>query len=1443
MWFAGSSARDIFTARSPVSEFIASSEMAIARSGRTYKGLAQEGKVDICTVQLELKNLLDIGAKLSRVGAPASQQRVIISKVMTSLASAYASLIAQTKGVTRSPPYAILLRGNPGIGKSTLKNAFAKVHAQVVGREWDERLVYYRNPVDPYWSGYCAGIPYIFINEPGSLNKNIAARQGDPVMLETLNIMSSEPLIATMAAVEDKGVHTIDPELVLLDTNSETLNLEVTTANPAANWRRFNIIIEPTVKPQYANDNGGKALDPNKVPDGEMDLWLFRGYYKVPKDPVNYTVVKAWDNTLTFSEVCTYLANDMKSHIIRTARHTLLQRDFDVTPYIDPEVLQSCRTAVTTDPVTGSATAFAVETAEEAEQALLPPDYQLPLTPAEMLALEALEEAKRQPTRGDLHLWLAIRSLWMCIYQSFWVVFYHMHVIESPPLPYKASVYFAASVESLQKAMIFKAIFWFGRTAWYALLLCVEIKAFAIAIFLCAMVESFVLARGIEVQRVSTFSLLFADSETVAAYVSRTTFSSYFANRRILLRQRFLTLCQAFGIAVELPIEPAVSPRFWHWQMISASLSTIGGMSYIAAQAAQIAKFSTEGLALSRQHTDITDSEYIRKFEEDVGAERPAPRKAVRMVRWPLDPQPIIVPERQHNSPEEIIASVRRNTRYIRVLGAAKPRYASCLGICNSFAVVNKHILGKPKDGIWEVSVAVDPFTVQHPTGIINMILSTSDVAYFESADLVLIRTSARFNDIRSLICEESPTLPYLGAQGWLCYRDVPVRFRVNSSPDINVKDGDETVLVSRVLAYSLLDHKQGFCGNALVLAQGNGAVVVGIHAAGDDNSPNALAQGFDMQLLSPAIEQLSSDFTFASEGAFHLPEQVKSLSPPHGSSPFCFETTPGVLFFGKMDGVPSSRPTHSHVTESPLIKEAESLTGVCPYDENGATIYGPPTMKAVISPEGEYCSPTNHFIRAVGVEKKALDPKIMDVTVDVISRRIIKGLQERGVVKMRPLPLDHAVNGDPEDDYLRSMGMSKSGGYGFPGPKRKHSVPASFDWKKQDAWKPNASVMAQVTEALEAYRKGECANFILGAQLKDEPRSREKIRKGKTRMFCMSPYHAVIINRIFLACIFTAMVEHGDLFCTSIGINMHGVDVDEFVTSLLDFSDLFMELDYAGFDTSMLLDVGYMVSRIIYAIVKAFGFNDLALTFVRGVLTDNLFPLVNLFNELFIAPGLQTSGKYGTAEDNSLRGLVLLVYAWVSMMTKYSPDANNPGFKCYEPDEFFDYVLARIYGDDLLCAIKREIAERFNNLTYRDFCRRVYGIEVTSARKDGEMEATITIHQASFLKRTFVYREDIGHWVARLERTSIMKSICFYIPSQHITPADQMHASCVSALRELFFYSDEESYDKLRHKFAEALERTYDFSPAAVLKTFPTFKALVADIYLSQDAGESKSL
>jgi len=861
------------------------------------------------------------------------------------------------------------------------------------------------------------------------------------------------------------------------------------------------------------------------------------------------------------------------------------------------------------------------------------------------------------------------------------------------------------------------------------------------------------------------------------------------------------------------------------YKAVLYSISALLGAMMLMRAFRSLSRVEGEGAVMSKS-SDRDDSEVkdgIVTLENQIGVDKPRSVKYLKPNSDWFQRESLALKYLKNkettNEPHGIVNRVARNVRYFSVYveydGSMKDVTTRGLGVCEDFIILNKHCLldnsefrmdQKTADGV----TTIRKFTV---TDFFPM-----------GTDLILCRVPGdKFVDIRPFLLDP---LEIVNSVAGVIGDRVPFDTRVVPHDDTTISFYGRKAHQRDLLSYQWDNHAYGKCGTPVLAQLGRSFGVVGIHSAGDTKSQRGFCQRLHPSLVDEAILTLSKTTPYLrvnSEGDVRLDGLIKE---PHKRSPLRYEGTERLRYVGTRPGnVP---PSKSNIKRSALFKEATLVAGTGPFDSEGQELYGAPLMKG-ITVDGRYYDPESNFYRKLDKPGVALHSKRMEKAIFAVVDHIITGLYDRGIDHLAPVDIYTSQNGHCENYYMRSMRNSTSGGYPWPGSKRKLLLEEPREGKP-DGKMPKMEVLDHLLYQSGAYARNEDACPLLGAQLKDEPRAAAKNKYAKTRVFMMSPYESTLLQRALLMPFYTLMCEHKDLFCCSIGINMHSTDVDEFVHDLSSFADHYMEGDYGGFDTSMPYEIGLAANTVVYTICAQLGYNEEALRQVKGLLSDNLYPTCVVRGDVIQVPALQPSGKYATAEDNSLRGLLMLVYFYVCQ------------FPERDPCSFFDQVLPRIYGDDLLAAVKPESRHLFNNVVYSQFCEDVYGIEYTNAQKTKDFKPFLSLKETSFLKRTFIFREDIGHWVAPLDKTSIMKSIAYILPSKVVSEEEQTLDSVVSAMREMFFHCSEEDYEKRRVVVARMVEAKYNLPPNEFLRRLPSFWTICRSLFNDDSEIESES-
>jgi hypothetical protein len=250
-----------------------------------YTGLPVEGQLCARTFVRDLSENIRILEKCQLKLVKYGKKYNMVDKHIQKFSTELNAVKNRIEGKSRCTPIAVVIHGEPGVGKSKVLVEVEKVFASVKGQVFDERQVFSKVASSEYYEGY---EPHshniIHISESGGLSVAQAQRRGDKTMDEFCSLVDSLPMPLNMAGVESKGKVYALPEMVITDTNNPNMNLKELYSNPAAHERRW-IYIEVQVKPEYRKHNS-PSLDPKKsfAAGGDMlDRWDFTVYRKIPE--------------------------------------------------------------------------------------------------------------------------------------------------------------------------------------------------------------------------------------------------------------------------------------------------------------------------------------------------------------------------------------------------------------------------------------------------------------------------------------------------------------------------------------------------------------------------------------------------------------------------------------------------------------------------------------------------------------------------------------------------------------------------------------------------------------------------------------------------------------------------------------------------------------------------------------------------------------------------------------------------------------------------------------------------------------------------------------------------------------------------------------------------------------------------------------------------------
>ncbi len=1302
-----------------------------------------------------------------------------------SLNPVYLSVKNRILGSIRAPPFCIVLYGEPGVGKAALMDWLCRIHSEVKGRVFDSNHVFHRIVSSDYWEGYDPwSHPYVHYSELGAKKKQLVQTQGDDTVQELTSVIDSVAMPLNMA-FGDKGKMFFNSELVIIDTNNKDLNLDVLFNNPAAFRRRF-LYINPKVIDEFKVD-GGSGLDFKKSEGRRLnDKHIFDVYREIQQS-----------NTVSHPR---YLLRDAKADDVFDAlveyfrdgiqredklltlkkedvfvRYGTVQTDFKYDEngkMIYSEVLDSplpaenmsvtfkngvinmCKSI---DGKISGARKFAIMKALE----LKPKFTDVLQGIKEMLPVE--QEKLELETFSPLDVHFDFKNWFFLQLQ---MVNYRLRLgTQKTKNNYNviselfASGFSYASVSCVSYLGHNSLDNFIDTIAWFIQFL------FGAFFFMFTGPFSLIL---------SVLLVKFILLPTCKAVVK-----TYFTDRTNTARDRFELATHNVkmfykGEADKIMTHLTLYKRWYLFASLGATLLFFLKGWFTSVVDLEHTSFEKEN----------DDTKVINKFEEltAAGASIKRIKKGTDPVQWTI--KTLKYPVKHTHSSSELVKVALANVRRVQVEydedNKTRNNVTHVIGICKDYAIINTHALPKDKDCVIKICMAhIDKAGSYKDTWL------TRKNRYDLGDDISVVRLSqVQFKDLTN----HFSVVDFNRTNGFVGTIDTPiVRLRVPLR--IARKDADE-VVISDPIQYSWSGHSKGYCGYPVLGDVGNGAVILGIHCAGAQGSSHAYGTILNKDRLVSAMKKIE-------ENSILMPlvsqsDDLVSLADPVPKSPFMFEDMDNVEYLG-YDGKGIMPFNKSKIQKSILCEDLPRI-----FEEEfkfiPETKFVPPLMHPKTTASGEYVSPYNVNLRKIGVQKKALNRDILETCIQSFLDRAVAQLHANGRTEIKPLDVHHAINGDANDAYLRRINASTGAGYGFKG-KKNNWIPVVHEDEKNVTRLPSDELLNKVAEKLKSYAKGQSAGTIFGAKLKDEPRAIEKVLKGKTRMFYPAAIDYLIVSRMYLAPLFTLLVEFNETFCTSVGINMMS-EGDAFYRKFEAFSDAddcIFDGDYGGFDTSMPFEIGLAAASFIYRLAEAMGYNEEALQMLAGVLVDSLFPIIEVNGDIFICPGLMTSGGYGTAEFNCIRSVMLLMYYF----------AMTPGLSL---QDFWEKFLKTTYGDDVTGVVKKSISHLFNNVLYAEFCEKHYGMEFTTPTKTKSSIPLRRLDQMEFLKRKFRKHPDLGDYRAILDMNSIYRMLYWRMPSDNVTPVDQMISTCNSALWELFLHLDKSSWLAFRTRLAASV-------------------------------------
>lgn len=384
---------------------------------------------------------------------------------------------------------------------------------------------------------------------------------------------------------------------------------------------------------------------------------------------------------------------------------------------------------------------------------------------------------------------------------------------------------------------------------------------------------------------------------------------------------------------------------------------------------------------------------------------------------------------------------------------------------------------------------------------------------------------------------------------------------------------------------------------------------------------------------------------------------------------------------------------------------------------------------------------------------------------------------------------------------------------------------------------------------------KVERPSVIFVASLKDEKRSIEKCKEGKTRVFFQCDMATCIATKMLCGPIWSWYILNNIENQLSIGINPYGIDWERIVEKVTRFgSKCLIAGDYAAFDQSQGLQNMLWVDDIDAGVALRGGITSPEQIQQMQNLQNGLSIKHILVNNILVkVDQMVESGGPKTCIKDCILNLINIYYCFCILFDDCG-DLNDINieefntaigirndFEHYkETDEFKnldtltkkhlvivntetrpkisiidvqDYMEVQVCGDDHIIAVAKEIQPWLNQRTLSGLMKFI-GMDYTDETKTGKMPPDLrSIEEITFLKRKFKKFDKYGRkWIAPLDIDVVKEIPLWRTNNQSIEAPEALKDNMKTALREMALHGRKE-YDEMKKFFLFSWNELYPSS------------------------------
>nr|ULG00049.1 MAG: hypothetical protein [Locarnavirus sp.] len=1281
--------------------------------------------------------------------------RRLLSELSAIRASCLTKRLAQQE---RKAPFAVLIHGGSSVGKSSFTKLLFYHYGKMMNLPVSDEYKYTRNAFDKYWTNFNSSQWCVQLDDIAYLHPNKAS-ECDPSLVEMLQVVNNVPYVPTQADLADKGKTPVRARFVIATTNTENLNAEAYFACPLAVQRRLAYVITIEPKDEYRKDNG-PMLDPLKVPPSVPgtypDLWDITVKKIVPSASLGKASLHMGQTATAvlvqkFTDVHCFLEwFSLRAREADVVQSQALKCDEDMNAVhlcIHDRVFARCEICVAE--AHAQASGVRVCSCEEEESCVVCGEegvmyrpessaytqsdpFVLPAPPQYPNNIRGLQsgEANGRPDgdpagnpveqQGEIH---DANPREVEVYHTEWTrrVEQRLDRLEDEaddiddPVP--GERYTMKWIWQAINRMAFPARI---IAAWYFFILTCHKRFPKLDFFF-----GFLYGRWYFWVVLAKF-MHYPECRFAALQVL-----GYNAYRRIRTPKVVL-----FAASITFAITVYRSYLMWKFffpgsQEVDKESTEIQGEARSAGQSPEPAQDRIENVW------------YKDNFE-----------------CTPFD-LPCSSASRRSWTQDEFTKYVLRNcaafsARVRSETGEVTEKLGKAVCVAGNVYMVNNHCI--PWD-TFELSLRFQS-AKDGVTSNVTCLITPGQITRYAERDLAFIQVYSvpMKKDIRSMFAKASFEgrfdMEYIRR-----LQDGDISRKLVRAPvldkDFTFSDESRDVYIRTPVWKGKVDTLTvtGDCGSLLGGVTPLGPVLLGIHVlGGTDSSCVALA----------VTEEFLMDLPFtmfnATTPTLQVGEYRQELTSLHKKSTFRYLSEGSAQVYGSFVGFRGKMKSRVVPTLMSSLAQREG------YEINT----GAPMMNSWIpwrTALVDLVNPVTH-----------IDATLVNRCADTFLEEVLKGLKEEDLREVVVYDMATAINGMPGVAYVDKMPRNTSAGFPFRKSKKFFLTAVEAFGPFTHPVEVTPEIEEEMDRIIAGYKRGDLYHPVFTASLKDEPLPLNKVRAGKTRVFCGAPLPWSLVGRMYYLSLIRLIQKNRILFEAGPGTVAQSVEWEMIYNHVTKFGcDRICAGDYKSFDKRMPPVVILAAFRVMIGIMFAAGWTGADIRVAMGLGIDTAYPMVDFHGDLVQLYGSNPSGHILTVIVNCIAN---------SLYCRYSYARASPTGTC---DDFRQHVSLYTYGDDLIFGVSPSCSW-FDHTVMQKHLEEI-GIGFTMADKEAASVPFIHIDSATFLRRAWRFDPEIGHYVCPLEHNSINKMLTMCVESRTVGP--QLHALAVieTALREYFWY------------------------------------------------------